>query len=366
MQSARSQKVNRGLQKTWTDVAVAALCVHAVPKGLRLDSPRQQRPKHSFWAVRRQGLVGCYKRRNFDSEPLRRCRDENSRNRKEAKRSRRFYERRDSPFDDNSDIDEIESEPLIVVYPEIDDRHPAFVAVELDQRGYENCRIFHRGKETALWSCHFPPRMCTIRGLGEDLQDCEFKNHLWRHCHAAKGRDATARGAIVVHDAVDAAASLQQLMRDLVEGSKAEERHCPIIKVDPIGGCVCLCRDNCCIIFSVGGEDPVRFVTLSGLPAVFIDLKLAQFIANPVNNFRNNCLYVWEPPQGSNGPCLVFGLSRSTSYWHEDYGDLGGDAAMFVAYVQVHENDPSFLAVELNPEEWYAPRRFLQGFFVTI
>jgi len=36
--------------------------------------------------------------------------------------------------------------------------------------------------------------------------------------------------------------------------------------IDPICGCVSYqCRDNCCIIFSVGGEDPVRFVTLSGI-----------------------------------------------------------------------------------------------------
>jgi len=36
--------------------------------------------------------------------------------------------------------------------------------------------------------------------------------------------------------------------------------------IDPIGGCVSYqCRDNCCILFSVCGEDPVRFVTLSGI-----------------------------------------------------------------------------------------------------
>jgi hypothetical protein len=33
------------------------------------------------------------------------------------------------------------------VYPEIDEDDPAFVAVKLDQRGNEHCRVFHRGKE---------------------------------------------------------------------------------------------------------------------------------------------------------------------------------------------------------------------------
>ena len=35
------------------------------------------------------------------------------------KRSRRYYERRDNPIYDDSDIDEIESEPLIVLYPSL-------------------------------------------------------------------------------------------------------------------------------------------------------------------------------------------------------------------------------------------------------
>lgn len=64
------------------------------------------------------------------------------------KRSRRYYERRDNPIYDDSDIDEIESEPLIVMYPEMYEHDRAFVAVELDQRGNERCRVFHRGKET--------------------------------------------------------------------------------------------------------------------------------------------------------------------------------------------------------------------------
>jgi hypothetical protein len=298
--------------------------------------------------------VRCSKCRNLDAEPLCRCREENSRNRKEAKRSRRYYERRDNPFFDDSDIDEIESEPLIVVYPDIDEDDPAFVAVELDQRGNEHCRVFHRGKEAAMWSCDFPPCMGTIRGLGEGLQDCEFKNRLWRHCRAAAAKrpGATASGTTVVHNAVDAGAALQWLVQGWTKVKSS-------IMVDPAGGCVSYQHDDCCIIFSVGSEDPVRFVQVSGLPPSFIELKQAQFIADPINHFQKNRVYVWAPPPGTNGARLVFGLSISTAFCHEDYGDFG-EPEMFVAYVQVHENDPAFHAVELDPESWYAPRCFLQ------
>jgi len=86
-----------------------------------------------------------------------RCRAHNSHNRKKAKRSRRCYERRDSPFD--SDYEDVEPGPLFVMYPQLGEHDPAFIAVERDERGHENCRIFRRGKVTALWSCHFPPHV---------------------------------------------------------------------------------------------------------------------------------------------------------------------------------------------------------------
>jgi hypothetical protein len=151
---------------------------------------------------------------------------------------------------------------------------------------------------------------------------------------------------------VDAGTQLQWLVQGWTKVKSS-------IMVDAAGGCVSYQHGDCCIIFSVDSEDPVRFVQVSGLPPSFIQLKQAQFIADPINHFQKNSVYVWAPPQGSNGVRLVFGLSISTAFCHEDYGELG-EPAVFVAYVQVHENDPAFYAVELNPNEWYAPRRFLQ------
>ena len=113
------------------------------------------------------------------------------------------------------------------------------------------------------------------------------------------------------------------------------------ITVDPVSGCVSFAQDDCSIICNVSCEPFFQFVKVSGLPPSFIDLEQAQFLNNPMNHFQKGRVYVWAPPPGGCGTRLVFGLSRSTAFLHEDYGDLG-EPAVFVAYVQVQEHDPVY------------------------
>jgi hypothetical protein len=238
------------------------------------------------------------------------------------------------------------------MYPQLDEHDPAFIAVERDERGHENCRVFRRGKDTALWSCHFPPHVNSKQGLVvEDFQDCEFKSRLWREVEC---RDTDGSGPCVVDNAVDAAAA----MHGLVQGWA---KCC--ITVDPDSGCVSFAQDDCCIICNVSRQPFFQFVKISGLPPSFIDLEQAQFLINPINHFQKGRVYVWAPPPGSGGTRLVFGLSRSTSFWDDEYGDLG-DPAVFVAHTQVQEHDPAFQAVERRHEEC-VHRKFLHCCFVS-
>ena len=243
------------------------------------------------------------------------------------------------------------------MYPQLGDHDPAFIAVERDERGHENSRIFRRGKDTALWSCHFPPRMNSIHGLVlEDFcfQDCEFKSRVWREVerHATDGSGFGIAGRpMVVDNAVDAAAA----MHGLVQGWA---KCC--ITVDPDSGRVSYQHDDCCVICSVR-EPFFQFVKIGGLPPSFLDLKQAQFLADPSMNFQKGCVYVWTPPPGSGGKSLVFGLSESTEFSHEDYGDFG-DQAVFVVYLRTDEHDPAFQAVEWNPEQCVC-RRFAASLF---
>ncbi len=94
-----------------------------------------------------------------DVEPLCRCRAYNHELRQEAKRSRRGYERRDSPWDDDDwHRYDISPGPIFCIYTQEDERNPGFIAIERDERGQSNCRIFHRGQEKRMCgAATFPP-----------------------------------------------------------------------------------------------------------------------------------------------------------------------------------------------------------------
>jgi len=291
-----------------------------------------------------------------DVEPLCRCREFNHEQQQEAKRWCRDYERRDSPWDDD-DWDDISPGPTFCIYTQEDERNPVFIAIERDERGQSNCRIFHRGQEKEVWSCDFPSRVGMIQGLGsgESGYDCELQNRmnrLWREGDVDKDDNddnADDAGLIterprVIDSALHAAAAMHRLF---VQGLADINSR---ITVDPASGSVSYQLDDCCIILNVCSEHPIQFVQVSGLPPSFIELQHAQFLANQMNHFQKGRVYVWAPPKGSSGTRLVFGLSKSNNYYHDDYGDVG-EHAVLVMYLQMQETDPAFQAVELHQAE---------------